>query len=286
VYRIGFLSNVNPTLGAPSLDAFRQGLRELGWVEGQNVAIDYRWADGNLDRLPALAADLVQAPVDVILTSGPGVRAALQATSTVPIVGAIMADPVVAGFASSLARPAGSVTGSAVQFEDLVTKQLETLKETVPKVAQVAILTHHTSLVRSRIILKAAEAAARALGLKGRVFEIRDVSDLEGRPEMPVLERLHREFASRGLAIIGINAREDRQAAGRYATELGLTFPLVLDQDGKNNHLYGVIGIPTTFVIARDGRPVAFGVGPRDWASRPARALIEALLAEPAPRVP
>ena len=109
---------------------------------------------------------------------------------------------------------------------------------------------------------------------------------LECRPEMPVLERLHREFASRGLAIIGINAREGRQAAGRYATELGLTFPLVLDQDGKNNHLYGVIGIPTTFVIARDGRPVAFGVGPRDWASRPARALIEALLAEPAPRVP
>ena len=180
VYRIGFLSNTNPTLSAPTLDAFRHGLRELGWVEGQNVAIEYRWADGNLDRLPALAADLVRAPVDVIVTAGPaGVRAALQATRTVPIVGAIMGDPVAGGYAASLARPGGSVTGSAVQFEDLVTKQLQILKETVPKAARVAILAHHTPLVNP-ITLKAAEAAARVLGLKGRVFEIRDVPDLEG----------------------------------------------------------------------------------------------------------
>jgi cytochrome c biogenesis protein CcmG, thiol:disulfide interchange protein DsbE len=103
----------------------------------------------------------------------------------------------------------------------------------------------------------------------------------ECRPEMPVLEGLHREFASRGLAIVGINAREDTQAVGRYARELGLTFPLVLDPEGKHNDLYGVIGLPTTFVIGRDGRAVAFGVGPRDWGSPLARALIEALLAEP-----
>jgi thiol-disulfide isomerase/thioredoxin len=103
----------------------------------------------------------------------------------------------------------------------------------------------------------------------------------ECRPEMPVLEGLHREFASRGLAIVGINAREDTQVVGRYARELGLTFPLVLDPEGKNNDLYGIIGLPTTFVIGRDGRAVAFGVGPRDWGSPLARALIEALLAEP-----
>lgn len=105
---------------------------------------------------------------------------------------------------------------------------------------------------------------------------------LDCRPEMPVLDGLQREFASRGLAIVGINLREDKPTVERYARELGLTFPLVLDQDGKTNRLYGVIGLPTTFVIGRDGRAVAFGVGPRDWASRPARALIEALLAEPA----
>ncbi|HET9481363.1 MAG TPA: TlpA disulfide reductase family protein [Candidatus Polarisedimenticolia bacterium] len=108
----------------------------------------------------------------------------------------------------------------------------------------------------------------------------------ECRPEMPVLEKLHREFASRGLVIVGINAREDKRAVERYATELGLTFPLVLDPAGTNNRLYGVIGIPTTFVIGRDGRAVAFAVGPRAWGSPPARALIESLLAEAAPRAP
>jgi putative tryptophan/tyrosine transport system substrate-binding protein len=180
VYRIGYLDNGNPTQSAATLDAFRQGLREFGWVEGQNVAIEYRWADGNLDRLPTLASDLVRAPIDVILVAGPaGVRAARQATRTAPIVAAIMGDPVVYGFAASLARPGGSVTGSAVQFEDLVTKQLQILKETLPKLARVAILAHHTSLVNPNIF-KAAEAAARTLGLKERVFEIRDVPDLDG----------------------------------------------------------------------------------------------------------
>lgn len=107
---------------------------------------------------------------------------------------------------------------------------------------------------------------------------------LECRPEMPVLERLHREFAPRGLAIIGINAREEREVVRRYAKELGLTFPLVLDPDGRINALYGVIGLPATFVIGRNGRAVAFAVGAREWASAPARALVEALLTEPAPR--
>jgi thiol-disulfide isomerase/thioredoxin len=106
---------------------------------------------------------------------------------------------------------------------------------------------------------------------------------LECRPEMPVLERLQREFSSRGLIIIGVNTREKKEAAWRYAKELGLTFPLVLDRDGKINALYGVVGLPTTFVIGRDGRAIGFAVGPREWESAPARALIAALLAEPAP---
>jgi peroxiredoxin len=105
---------------------------------------------------------------------------------------------------------------------------------------------------------------------------------LECRSEMAMLERLQREFSSRGLSIIGVNARESRAAVGRHATELGLTFPLVLDPDGQINALYGVIGLPTTFVIGRDGRAIAFAVGPRPWERAPARALIEALLAEPA----
>ena len=101
-----------------------------------------------------------------------------------------------------------------------------------------------------------------------------------------MLENLHRELASRGLAIVGVNAREEARAITRYAKQLGLTFPLVLDPAGKINDLYGVIGLPTTFVVARDGRAVAFAVGPRPWGSPPARALLETLLAEPIPRAP
>ena len=119
--------------------------------------------------------------------------------------------------------------------------------------------------------------------LQGRVVIVNFWASwcLECRPEMSVFEKLHRELASRGLAVIGINAREDKEAVGRYATELGLTFPLVLDAGGRTSDLYGVIGIPTTFLVGRDGRAVAFGVGPRDWSGPAGRALIEALLAEP-----
>jgi len=105
----------------------------------------------------------------------------------------------------------------------------------------------------------------------------------ECRPEMPMLEELHRDFAPQGLVVIGVNAREQKEAIRLYAGGLGLTFPLVLDPEGKINALYGVVGVPTTFLVGRDGRAVAFAVGPRAWASPAARALIQALLAEPAP---
>jgi peroxiredoxin len=97
---------------------------------------------------------------------------------------------------------------------------------------------------------------------------------------MPVFERLHRELSAQGLAIIGINAREGRTIVLDYAKELGLTFPLLLDPTGKINLSYGVIGLPTTFLIGRDGRTVALAIGPRDWDGKPARALIKALLTE------
>lgn len=105
---------------------------------------------------------------------------------------------------------------------------------------------------------------------------------LECRQEMPALERLYRELAAQGFVIVGVNVREKKDTAQRYAKELGLTFPLVLDPDGKINALYGVVGLPATFLIGRDGRAVAFAIGPREWGSAPARALFNALLAEPA----
>ena len=121
-------------------------------------------------------------------------------------------------------------------------------------------------------------------GLSGRVVLLNFWATwcLECRPEMPAFERLHREFSVQGLAVVGINAREGTSTIREYAKELGLTFPLILDPKGTINAAYGVIGLPTTFLIGRDGRPVALAVGPREWASTPARAIIQALLAEPA----
>jgi thiol-disulfide isomerase/thioredoxin len=104
------------------------------------------------------------------------------------------------------------------------------------------------------------------------------------REEMPALEQLHRGFGPKGLTVVGINVREDGPAIRRYAGELGLTFPLVLDPEGKTQGLYGVVGLPTSFLVGRDGRAVARAIGPREWGSAPARALIRALLAEPPAR--
>ncbi len=106
----------------------------------------------------------------------------------------------------------------------------------------------------------------------------------ECRPEMLMFERLHREFAAQGLSVIGINAREETVAIQKYGKELGLTFPLIADSRGEINAAYGVIGLPTTFLIGRDGRAVARGVGPREWTTAPARTIVQALLAEPAAR--
>ena len=121
-------------------------------------------------------------------------------------------------------------------------------------------------------------------GLSGRVVLLNFWATwcLECRPEMPMFERLHREFSAQGLAVVGINAREGTATIREYAKELGLTFPLISDPKGTINAAYGVIGLPTTFLIGRSGRAVALAIGPREWSAKPARALIQALLAEPA----
>jgi len=120
-------------------------------------------------------------------------------------------------------------------------------------------------------------------GLRGRVVLLNFWATwcLECRPEMPVLERLHRELAPQGLAVLGVNVREEPRVIRPYAVELGLTFPLVLDPEGRIQRGYGVVGLPTTFLIGRDGRPVARAIGAREWGSAPARAVIQALLVEP-----
>ena len=183
VYRVCYLNSTNPTINAPWLHAFRQGLRELGWIEGQNVSIEYRWADGKDDRLPALASELAGLRVDVIVTSGnAGVRAAREASSTIPIVAATFTDPITLGFAASLARPGGSITGLATQFEALVTKQQQILKETLPRAARIVIMVPPAASFSaySPSVRQAAESAARTLGLEARFVETRDEAALEG----------------------------------------------------------------------------------------------------------
>src|SRR5262247_2998750 len=144
VPRIGFLGLTSPSDRPSLLDAFRQGLRELGWVEGQNIVIDYRYAEGRVDRLPDLAAELVRLKVDLIVSWGTqGVTAAKNATEQIPIVMIAVRDPVGIGLIASLPRPGGNVTGvSGYAGLEIVAKQLELLKETVPKIRRVAILSN------------------------------------------------------------------------------------------------------------------------------------------------
>ena len=141
--RIGWLGAAHTS--APRMEAFRQGLHELGYTEGKNIFIEYRYAEGKLDRLPALAAELMRLKLDVIVTGSPqATRSAKQATSTIPIVMAFDDDPVGSGFVASLARPGGNITGLATLFPEMSGKQLQILKEIVPKISRVAVLGNAT----------------------------------------------------------------------------------------------------------------------------------------------
>jgi ABC-type uncharacterized transport system substrate-binding protein len=175
--RIGFLSTAALSSVAPRLDAFREGLRELGYVEGKNIVIEYRSAEGNINRLPELATELVRLKVDCIVTAGENpTHAAKQATSTIPIIMTTVGDPVGLGFVASLARPGGNITGLSTYSTDLAGKRLELLKETIPKLSRVAIFSDPRSLAAD---LKETEAAARLLKVQLISLEVRSLDELE-----------------------------------------------------------------------------------------------------------
>ena len=170
--RIGYLTGATPSGDAPRYEAFGQGLRELGYVEGKNIVIERRSAEGKLDRLPVLAADLVRLKVDVIVTAGPAAtRAAKEATSTIPIVMTNDSDPVCNGYVASLSHPGGNITGLSTFAPELSGKQLELLKETIPKLSSVAVLGRST-IPSTVLVLKEMEHAARALKVKFRFLDI------------------------------------------------------------------------------------------------------------------
>jgi putative ABC transport system substrate-binding protein len=179
VPRIGFLFAVPPSVVAARTEAFRQGLRELGYVEGKNIVIEWRFAEGELDRLPALARELVRLKVDVIVTGGPpATRSVKQATATIPIVMGFDDDPVGSGFVSSLARPAGNITGLSTLAPEISGKQLELLKEIVPKLTRVAYLGDVTRPGTAQS-LREINLAADAVRVQLQYLEVRGPKDLE-----------------------------------------------------------------------------------------------------------
>jgi len=184
--RIGVLSpgspsgaGRNPSDLAVLFAAFREGLRELGYVEGQNIKIESRWAEGNYDRLPGLAAELVRLKVDVIVTYGtPASQAAKRATGTIPIVMAAIIDPVASGLVTSIARPGGNLTGQSMMSPDLVAKQLEILKEAVPKVSRVAVLWNPANAGNAPQVRHAQDAAG-ALGVRLQSLGAKGPSEID-----------------------------------------------------------------------------------------------------------
>ena len=179
VPRIGYLSGTSPSVNSARVEAFRQGLHELGYVEGKNIIVEWRYAGGKLDRLPALAAELVRLKVDVIVASAPPpTRSAKQVTATIPIVMSYDDDPVGNGFVASLAHPGGNITGLATLAPELSGKQLELLREIVPKLSRVAVLGNATR-PGSPQALREINLAADAFGIQLQYLEIQSPKDIE-----------------------------------------------------------------------------------------------------------
>ena len=182
IRRIGFLAPLSrPTASNPNVyyDAFVQGMRELGYVEGKNFAIEWRYADGKYERLPGFATELVRMKVEAIVTHGnAGIQAAQRATTAIPIVSAIMADPVGSGFAASLARPAGNITGLSLILVDLSPKHIELLKTMMPRLSRVAVLMNPGNSAHPAI-LKSLETAAQQVGIKTLRVDARTAEDIE-----------------------------------------------------------------------------------------------------------
>jgi putative ABC transport system substrate-binding protein len=180
--RIGFLGVANPTAWSPRVDAFRAGLRDLGYVEGKNITIEFRFAEGQYDRLPALAAELVRLNVDVIVTHAvPGALAAKRATATnpIPVVMTNVGDAVGAGIVASLARPGGNITGDTFYVTELAAKRLEVLKDAIPRMRQVAVLANPDNALTG-LSLQSMEIAAKGLNVALLSFPARGPADLDG----------------------------------------------------------------------------------------------------------
>jgi ABC-type uncharacterized transport system substrate-binding protein len=217
VYRIGMLQNTSMAVNAANLEAFRQGLRELGYVEGKNIVIEYRSVEGRDERYPDLATELVRLQVDVILTRGtPATLAAKNATGTIPVIMTGIGDPVGSGIVASLARPAGNITGLSGLTVELFVKRVELLKELVPGAVRIAALFDMNNPVNSPS-WKKVETAARSLGLQPQLFDVRTPGDV--RSAFGAAIRQHAD-----ALIVGLDAVT--QANHRLIVDLAATHRL------------------------------------------------------------
>ena len=179
VPRIGYLSATSPSVNPTRIEAFRQGLRELGYVEGKNIIIEWRYAEGKLDRVGELAADLVRLKVDVIVTGGPTITPSVkEATTTIPIVMGYDNDPVGSGFVTSLAHPGGNITGLSALLPELSGKRLELLKEIIPKLSRAAVIGTSTQPGNPQA-LREVELAAGALKVQLHYLDVQEPKDIE-----------------------------------------------------------------------------------------------------------
>ena len=215
LYRVGLLIGASEAFVAPYVEIFRQALRALGYVEGQTIAFESRYADGHYDRLRALAAELIQLKVDLIVTEGtPPTRAATQATRTIPIVMTVTGDPVAVGLVTNLARPGGNLTGASFFLPDLGAKRLQLLKETIPRLSRVAVVWNQSNTVHGPTV-KSIERMAKTLGIAVEHIKIQmpeDVGDAlvqisNGRSALVVLEDAMINVCSTQIADVAVKHR-------------------------------------------------------------------------------
>jgi putative ABC transport system substrate-binding protein len=222
--RIGYLGANSATVNPDRIEAFRQGLREFGYVEGKNILIEWRSAEGKFDRLPTLAAELVRLKVDIIITGGPqSNRAAKEATVTIPIVMGFDNDPVRNGFVASLARPGGNITGLATLGPEISGKLIELLKEIVPRLSHIAVLGTSTQPGGAQS-LREAELAARSFGVKVQYLDVRGPKDIE-----PAFQTAGKEHVD-GVVVLQspvINSRRTQLADLAVKSRLPAIFPQI-----------------------------------------------------------
>jgi putative ABC transport system substrate-binding protein len=238
VPQVGIITTGSSDALAHLLEGFKQGLREHGYAEGQNLRLEVRYAEGKADRLPGFANEFVRSKVDVIVAiPNPSIEAARQATQTIPIVMPIGSDPVGSGFVSRLSRPEGNITGLSAYSPELNGKRLELLRESLPKLSQVALLVSG-NFPGNAIDLKDTEAAARSMQLQTHLMEVRDASELEAVFKTMIRRSIDGATVFPGQPTLFANRKQVVALAGKY--RLPVIYPLADYVTGGGLMSYGV----------------------------------------------